>query len=112
MQIEQLCGVFPGLPAHQQTRVAEDVRQAAQATLYSRARARPSSVVIELEDAVAQVRARPGKSILLGPRAWVLVGGDPEAEERVLPRRQGCENAPNTDPAHSDGQQSGSATLF
>ena len=31
MQIEQLCQVFPGLPIHEQTRVAEDVRQAAQA---------------------------------------------------------------------------------
>jgi hypothetical protein len=69
--------------------MAEDVRQAAQATLYSNPRLRPTSVVIELENAVAQARATPGKSISLSRRPWVLVGGDPEDEMRVLPRRKG-----------------------
>jgi hypothetical protein len=89
MQIERLCSVFPGLPVHEQTRVAADVRQAAQATLYSGARPRPTSVVIELENALAQARATPGTLISLSRRAWVLVGGDPEDEQRVLPRRKG-----------------------
>jgi hypothetical protein len=89
MQIEQLCQVFPDLPVHEQTRLAEDVRQAALATLYSNPRPRPTSVAIELENALAQARATPGKSISLSRRAWVLVGGDPEDEERVLPRRKG-----------------------
>jgi hypothetical protein len=65
-------------------------RQAAQATLYSSAQPRPSSIVIELEKAIAQVRASPGKSVWLSRRAWVLVGGDPENEERVLHRGGGA----------------------
>jgi hypothetical protein len=88
-QAERLCRFLPALPTYQETRVAEDVRQAAQATLYSSAEPRPSSVVIELEDAVAQARARPGRSIWLSRRPWVLVGGDPEDEERVLHRGKG-----------------------
>jgi hypothetical protein len=83
LQIEQLCRCFPALPAYQKTRVAEDVRQAAQATLYSSPRPRPTSVVIELDNAVAQARATPGKSVSLSRRAWVLVGGDPEGEVRM-----------------------------
>jgi hypothetical protein len=89
MQIERLCGVFATLPAHARTRVAEDVRQAAQATLYLSARPRPTNVVFELENAIAQARAVPGKSVSLSRRGWILVGGDPEDEERVLPRRKG-----------------------
>jgi hypothetical protein len=89
MQFEQLCQFFPDLPVHEQTRVAEDVRQAAQATLYLSPRPRATSVVIELENALARARATPGESISLSRRAWVLVDGDPEAEMRVLPRRKG-----------------------
>jgi hypothetical protein len=45
--------------------------------------------VIEMQNAVARARARPAKSISLSRRAWILVGSDPEDEQRVLPRRKG-----------------------